>query len=150
LLKERIEQDLKQALKSREQARASILRLLLAEIHNQEIAKKKLTEDDILAVLGQSVKKHQDSITQFRAGSREDLATREEEELKIIKSYLPKPLTTEELKRIISEVVSQEKPEGMQDFGRVMQKLMPQVKGRADGKTVSELLKEELNQQHGL
>lgn len=141
MLKQKIEQDLKQALKTRQQLTASVLRLLLADIHNQEIAKKELTEDDILAVLRQAEKKHRDSIDQFRTGGREDLAAKEEEELKIIQSYLPQRLSGAELDGLIQEVVAEAKPAGPADFGRVMKILMPRVCGRADGKTISEKLR---------
>ncbi len=147
MLKEKIEQDLKVALKSREQTATSILRLLLADIHNREIAKGGvLNEEEVLSALSGAVKQHQDSIEQFETAGRTELLRREQAELEIIQSYLPQPFSEEELRAIIAQTLA-EVPAGLRgpkDFGKVMQKLMPKVKGRADGAAVSQIVREEL------
>lgn len=145
-MKEKIEQDLREALKAREAVGISARRLLLAEIHNQEIEKRgQLTDDQVLSILLQTVKKHEDSIAQFQAGERLDLVSKEEAELQVVKSYLPEPLNETELKNLIQQIISEIKPGGSQDFGKVMREVMAKVKGRAPGALVSQLVKEELN-----
>lgn len=142
----KIEGDLKEALKNREERKISILRLLLSDIHNQEIAKRgKLTEEEVQKVLSQAVKKHKDSIDQFQKGHRNDLVEKEQEELEIIKSYLPEVLSAEALQSIIREVIGRLKPQGSQDFGKVMKFVMAEVKNRASGEEVAKIVKEELN-----
>lgn len=143
--KEKIETDLKAALKSRDVLKTSVLRLLLSDIHNQEIEKRgELSESDILAVLGGSVKKHRDSIAQFETGGRSDLVTKETRELRVIESYLPLPLSEEELLDLVRKTINEAKAGDPKDFGKVMRELMPHLKGRADGNLVSAIVREEL------
>lgn len=133
-------------MKNRDSLAVSVTRMLMTDIHNQEIEKKsELAEDDVLTVLMQAAKKHQDSINQFQMGEREDLVAKEKAELKIIQSYLPKALTKEELRALVLKTISVVKASGENpDFGRVMREIMPKVKGRASGEVVSSLVKEEL------
>lgn len=146
MLKEKIEQDLKVALKSRGQTATSILRLLLSDIHNREIAKGgQLSEEEVLSALSAAVKQHQDSIVQFQTAGRADLLRTEQAELEIIQSYLPQPLSQEELRTVIAQTLAEvAAPRGPRDFGKVMRELMPKVKGRADGAAVSQIVREEL------
>ncbi len=142
---EQINQDLKEALKKQDKVRVSVFRLLISEIHNLEIQKKqKATPDDVLNVLQQARKRHQDSIFQFTKGGRSDLVTQEQAELEIIESYLPKPLSSEELNKLVQGAISQSGAATAQDFGIVMKHLMPKLKGQADGATVSEAVKQAL------
>ncbi len=142
---EQVNKDLKEALKKQDKARISVLRMLISEIHNLEIQKKSAASpQDVISVLEKSVKRHQDSIAQFANGGREDLVAREKAELQILESYLPEPLSLEELSSLIQEAVSQSRALSPQDFGKVMKLLMPQIKGRALGAKVSELVKEAL------
>ncbi len=146
MLKAKIQEDLKVAQKKKDGLTISVLRMLLAEIHNREIQKRgEISEDEIISVLSGSMKKHQDSISQFQIGGRTDLVTKEEAEAKILKSYLPEPLGGEELERLTAEAIAGAKATGLQDFGKVMKELMPKIKGRVDGNKVSELVKEKLN-----
>lgn len=143
--KAQIAEDLKTALKSRDGLTVSILRLLLSDIHNLEIAKKGLAgEDEVLAILRKSVKKHEDSISQFRQGNRPDLADKEEQELKLIKKYLPEPLAPAELLALVEKAVAKTGASGPKDFGKVMKELMPKIQGRAEGSRISELVKSQL------
>lgn len=141
-IKEKMNEDLKRALKSRDAVKVSVLRMLLSQIHNKEIEKRQaLTDEDTLKVLSSEKKKHQDSISQFEQGGRQDLVSKERLELGMIESYLPEPLGEEELKKIIREVMESE---SSSDFGRVMKAVMAKVKGRSDGGLVSRLVKEEI------
>lgn len=141
-IKEKMNEDLKAALKSRDAIKVSALRMLLSEIHNKEIEKRQaLTDEDALRVLVSEKKKHQDSISQFQAGGRQDLADKERSELNIIESYLPEPLGEENLRKIIREVIGSDPAS---DFGKVMKAVMAKVKARSDGALVAKLVKEEI------
>lgn len=143
----KIKEDLKKAQKNKEETKVSILRMLLAEIKNEEIALKKkegLTDDEVLSVIQRNVKRHKDSIESFKKGKREDLVEKEEEELKILKNYLPEELSEEELEKIVSQKIEELKASGPSDFGKVMGAVMAEVKGRAEGKKVAQIVKEKL------
>ncbi len=144
-IKEKIEIDLKQALKNRDRVGISVVRMLLSDIHNQEIQNRgPLNEEQVLAVLNSAARKHRDSIDQFQTGDRADLVAQEQAELEVIQTYLPVPLSPEELRQLVRDTIAAVRPQGPQEFGKVMQRLMPQIKGRASGQEVSKLLKEEL------
>lgn len=147
MLKRQIEEDLKQALKQQERAKISTLRLLLAEIKNKEIDKKgPLIDEEIWGILSSGVKMREEAIAQFRQGKREDLVKTEQEELGIIKTYLPAPLDQDQLLILVKEAVEklQARP---QDFGKVMKVVMTHARGRASGSEVRELVKSELSAQ---
>ncbi|MBI4094582.1 MAG: GatB/YqeY domain-containing protein [Candidatus Liptonbacteria bacterium] len=145
-LKTKINDDLKDALKKGEKDKISALRLLLAQIHNQEIEKKgkkgesELDEDEVVALLQRELKKRKESVELFRKGQREDLAEREEKEAALITLYLPKQASQEEIEKAVDEAIRG----GMNDFGSVMKEVMQRLKGRADGKAVSSTVKEKL------
>ena len=144
-LKEKLAAHLKAALKQKDSRKISVMRLLLAEIHNQEIAKRQdATDADVLKVLSGSAKKHEDSISQFTAGNRPELAAAEREELEIIRTYLPEALSDVELGKLIDHVLAESGAQTAADFGRVMKILMPRLAGRASGQIVSEKLKTRL------
>lgn len=146
-LKEKIEADLKTALRQKAGLSVSVLRLLLSEIHNLEIQKRKalLADDEVQALLAQSVKRHQDSLDQFRKGGREDLAKKETDEQKIIQSYLPPALSPAELETLVQKAVLAAKTSTLSPaLGEVMKILMPQVKGRSSGQAVADLVKRAL------
>ncbi len=137
---------MKEALKSRDRVKISVTRMMLADIHNQEIAKHgQLSDEQILAVLQGSVKKHKDSIAQFKTGARDDLVAQEEAEVQVIQSYLPEPVSETELRSTVQAVIEELKPAGPKDFGKVMQAAMTKLKGRADGAAVSQTVKSLLN-----
>ncbi len=148
MLKEQINKDLITALKAKEQAKTSILRLINSEIKNEEIAKKKreqgLTDEETQAVITRQVKQINDSIESFKAGEREDLIKEEEQKLAILKVYLPKQIESADVEKIVDEIIAQIKPQGPKDFGKVMGAVMAKVKGKADGKVVNELVKKKL------
>lgn len=151
LLFSKVQNDLKTALKGKNQETISVLRMLISEIKNEEIAKKKrgkLEDQEILQVVSRQVRRYKDSIESYRQGGREDLIKKEERELKILQSYLPEQMSKEELEKIISEAVAKTNASGPSDFGKVMGAVMKQVKGKADGKVVSEMMKTKLDINH--
>jgi uncharacterized protein YqeY len=144
-LKEKILQDIKEAMKAQDRLKLSTLRLLMAEMKNKEIAAKgELKDQEILALIQKAVKQCQDSIEQYKKGGREDLAEKEGEEMKILKTYLPKELSQEELLKIVDHAISTTGALSPKDMGRVMKEVIPQTQGKADGKLVSELVKKRL------
>ena len=143
---ELVDKDMTEALKSGDKARLTVLRGLKSDLKYKliDLAEKSLTDAQSIEVLSAAAKKRRDSIEMFRKGGREDLANQEEYELSIISSYLPKQLSEDELRRIVGEAVAQSGAASPKDMGKVMQVLMPHVKGRADGKLVSRLVSEML------
>lgn len=146
MLKEKLQEDLKTALKARQTTQISTLRLALSEIKNKEIEKKGALEDaEVTALLANSVKRRKESIAQFEQGNRPDLAEQEKSELAVIAGYLPKPLSAGEIEQLVRAAVAKLGAAGPQDFGRVMKEVMAQSAGRAGGKEVTEIVKKLLN-----
>ena len=138
-----IEQDLKLAMKAKDQLKVLVLRMVLSAIHNEEIAlKKPLVEEEVNRILAKEVKKRQEAIELYKKGNRQELVDKETEEMALIKTYLPEMMTVEEIKKIISELKL--KGEWKGDFGQAMKLVLGQTKGRADGKTVAEAVKSSL------
>ena len=146
MLKEKLSEDLKRSLKDRDQTAVSVLRMTLASLHNKEIEKREaLTDDQVLSVLSSEQKKHQDSIAQFQSGGREDLVVKEEAELRIIESYLPVPMSEEELRVLVRGAIAVIGVTGKEDFGKVMKEVMVKALGHASGSAVSKIVAEEIN-----
>ena len=144
--KEDIQERLRQALKQGKKKEISVFRLLLSAIHNKEIDQKSsLSEEDFLAVVKKQAKGRHDAIVLYREGNREDLVQKEEEELEILKEFLPRPLSEKELTNIIEGVVGEKELPTMADFGLLMGQAMAKVKGRAAGDRVALMLKEKLS-----
>jgi uncharacterized protein YqeY len=142
-LRKKVFDDLKQAMKSGDTIKRDTLRMLISSVNNAEIAKQaNLEESDILGVLSKEVKRHQESIEAFKKGNRADLVAKEEAELAILESYLPKQLSREEVITAAKEVIAAVGAQGMGDKGKVMKELMPKLKGRADGKEINEAVTE--------
>lgn len=140
-LKDTIREALKQALKQNNSLEVSTLRLLLAEIRNTEIAQQKTADDNkIFEVISREVKRRRESIEAFKQGNRGDLVAKEEAELAILMRYLPKQMSREEIMTLARQVVDAVGAKGPGDKGKVMAQLMPQLKGKADGKEVSEIV----------
>jgi hypothetical protein len=145
-LKTRLGEDLKAALRSGDKLRASVIRLLTALIKNREVEKRgPLTEAEVLQAIMTSCKQRQESMDQFRQGGRQDLVDKEAAELSILQSYLPKPLTSEELQALVLEAIREVQATSPKEMGKVMAFLMPRVTGRADGKAVNTLVREALS-----
>ena len=148
-LQERLTEDVKTAMKAWEagKSRLSVLRMVKASIRNIEIDRKKeLNDEDVLDVLAKEVKMRRDSMDDFRKGNRPDLVAALEEEIAILAEYLPAQLSEEEVRALVDQAVSQAQATTAKDMGKVMAILMPQVKGKADGKLVNTLVRERLNQ----
>jgi uncharacterized protein YqeY len=142
-LKEKLTIDLKQAMKSGDTVKRGTLRMLLSAINNAEIVKKdSLAESDILGVIAKEVKQHQESIASFKQGNRPDLVAKEEEELAILQAYLPEQMTHEAIVAEARKVIAAVGAQGPGDKGKVMQQLMPGLKGRADGKEINAVVTE--------
>jgi uncharacterized protein YqeY len=142
-LKDKIQEALKTALKKQQGVEVSTLRLLLSEIKYAEIAQHKPADDGkVLDVIAREVKRHRESIEAFSKGNRDDLAGQEEAELAILMSYLPKQMSREEIIVAAREVVGAVGATGPSDKGKVMAQIMPQLRGKADGKEVSEVVTE--------
>jgi uncharacterized protein YqeY len=142
-LKESIQEALKGALKRQQRVEVSTLRLLLSEIKYAEIAQQKPADDNkVLDVITREIKRRRESIEAFKKGNRSDLVAQEEAELVVLMSYLPKQMSREEVIAAAQRVVDTVGAKGPSDKGKVMSQLMPQVKGKADGKEVSEIVSE--------
>ena len=141
---DQIQADLKDAQLAKDQIRISTLRMLLSEIHNREIQKGgQLSGQDVIQVIQREVKKRKEAAGGFRQGGREEAALKEESELKILESYLPAQLSTEELTELVEQTIK-EVGASSADIGKVMSALMPKIAGRADGGIVSALVREKL------
>lgn len=145
-LKEKINNDIKEALKQKDAFRLSVLRLLNSSIRNKEIEKLKkeecLSDDEIISVITNEVKKRRDSIDMYTNADRQELAEKEGNELKILMEYLPQQFTEDEIKNIIKSAINKINASGEKDFGLVMKEVSPKTKGRADGSLVAKLVKE--------
>lgn len=146
-MEEKIFNDYKQAMKARDSLKSSVLSCLRAEIMNTALAKKKdkLDDNEVLAVIKKQVKQHQDSIEQFKKGSRNDLVEKEVKELEILQAYLPAQISEAELAKIVDEAVVLTAAIGPKDMGKVMKEVMAKVGSSADSKMVSELVKVKLS-----
>jgi hypothetical protein len=133
-------------MKAKDGNRVSVLRFLLSSIQNREIAKKDaLDDDEILAEITSAAKKRRESMEAFKEGERMDLVEKEEAELAILQEYLPEQLSPDEIRSMVQEVVQSTGAISASDIGKVMKELMPQVRGKADGKLVNEIVREVLS-----
>jgi hypothetical protein len=172
MLQEKINQDIKQAMQSKEELLLLVLRGISAAIHNKEIEKRtklsktpafaeasadkeklkkleeqsKLTEEEVIEVISSEAKKRKDSIEEFTKGNRQDLVDKEAKELEIIKKYLPEQMSEDAIKEIVEKAIAETGATGPQDTGKVMSKIMPQLKGKADGSVVSKIVGELLKE----
>ena len=145
LPQQRVEADLKEAMKARDAERTSTLRMLLAELKNERIkVGHEVTEEDFMRVLQKGVKQRQDSVEQYRQASREDLAGKEEREAKVLQAYLPAQVSEEDVRRAIEEFVKAENLSGPAGVGPIMKGVLPRFAGRIDGKTVQRIAREVL------
>ena len=140
-LQKRMSDELKQAMRSGDTVRRDTLRMLISSVKNAEIAKQaSLDGSDILGVISRDVKRHQESIDAFKKGNRADLVAKEEAEMAILQGYLPKQMTHDEIVAAAREVMAAVGAKGPADKGKVMQQLMPKLKGKADGKEINEVV----------
>lgn len=149
LLQKRIDEDLKDAMRSKDADRLSVLRLLKAALKNATIEKvganAELNDADVVAVIRKQVKQRQDSIESFEKGGRADLVEKEKAEIAVLSNYLPQAMSTEELKRMVAETIAQVGATSRAQMGTVMKALQPKIAGRADGKTLSAEVQRQLS-----
>ncbi len=144
--KERLQEDLKNAMKSGDARRRDTLRLISSAIKQVEVdSRAMLSEEQVYGVLVSEAKKRRESITEALKAGRQDLVDKEQGELDVIESYLPKQLTREELEAEVRKAIEEAGARTAKDMGNVMKILMPRVRGRADGKLVNEVVKSLLN-----
>jgi len=145
-LQEKIQSHLAEAMRTKDPLRLSVLRMMKSAVKNKEIDKMKtLDEAEVIAVLNTLVKQRKDSADQFRKGGREELAQKEESEIKIIEEYLPAAASDEDIRRAVDEAIQETGASSVKDMGKVMKATMGRLAGKsADGSRVSQLVKEKL------
>lgn len=137
-LQTRLESAMRDAMRARDQRRTSTLRMAMAAAHNRQIELgRQLTDDEVTEVLSRQLKQRRESVEQFRAGGRQEMAANEEAEAQILAEFLPEQLSPAELDAMVAQAVADTGASSPADMGRVMGTVMPLVKGRADGKAVS-------------
>ena len=162
MLKDKLQQDVKEALKSGDSQRRMVLGLVLSAVKSRELEKRgklsktesdvtkleeasKLNDDEIVEVLSSEIKKRKDSIEQYNKGNRPELAEKEQKEIDILMSYMPEQMTEEAIREEVKKAISQTGASGPKDMGKVIGVVMAKVKGKADGQLVSKLVKEILS-----
>ncbi len=146
-LRERLDAEMKAAMKARDDLRLQVIRGVKSAVKYREVEGDKavvLDEPGILQVVGSEIKKRRDSVEQYRAGGREELARKEEAEIAVLQEFLPAQLSAGELADRVEAAIARTGAKGPKDMGAVMKALLPEVQGRADGKAVSELVRQKL------
>lgn len=144
-LKDRITEDMKSALRAKDSARLGAIRLLLAAMKQREVDERiELSDTDVVAIIDKMIKQRRDSITQFEAGKREDLAAAERFEIEVLQAYMPQALSPKEIAAAIERAITETGAQGMTGMGKVMALLKPQLAGRADLTIVSAQVKARL------
>ncbi len=144
-LKDQLDADLKAAMRDKDAIKLSVVRMLKSAIKYREIELMKPLDDaGVQGVIASLVKQRRDSVEQFRAGNRADLADKEEAEIKVLQGWLPQQLTADELRALVDAAIKQVGAQGPKDMGAVMKALLPEVQGKAEGKAVSDMVKARL------
>lgn len=146
-IREKIMNDMKAAMRDKDQVRLDTIRFLQSAIKNREIEARPnpLTPDDILAVIKKMVKQRKESIEQYQAASRQDLVDKENAELKVIEGYLPAQMGREQIEAVVAQVIAETKAASIKDMGTVMKAVIAKTAGAADNKIVSEVIKSKLS-----
>lgn len=145
-MKDRIAKDIVTAMKEKDKVTLETLRMVKGAIQMEEIkAKKELTDDDIALVIGKQIKTRKESIEEFKKGNREDLISKTTEEIKVLEKYMPEQLSESEIEEIIVKAIAEIGASIPSDMGKVMGKVTPLLKGKADMGLVSKLVKDKLN-----
>ncbi|MBM4306853.1 MAG: GatB/YqeY domain-containing protein [Deltaproteobacteria bacterium] len=145
-LEEKLVEEMKQAMKANDKIRLSTIRMIRSSSKNKEFElRRKLEDEDIIKVIQGMVRKGEESVEQFQAGGRNDLVDKEKAEIEILKSFLPQPLSQEEMIKIIDETIQETQSSSLKDLGKVMKVVMPRLGGKADGKVINQLVKERLS-----
>lgn len=142
---EKLKQDMIEAMKQKDKERLTVIRMVKAALDKERIDKKvEITDDLLIDVVNKQIKMRNDSITEFKKANRMDLVEKNTFELEVLQQYLPEQLTKEEVEKVIDEIFDMVKPTSQKDMGKVMKEVTPKLKGKADMKLVSELIKEKL------
>ena len=142
---EKLKQDMVEAMKAKDKERLTTIRMIKGDLDKEHIDKKREINDDLLIeVVYRGIKQRKDSIAEFEKGGRNDLIEKTQAEIEILQSYLPEQLSEEEVSLIIDEAFQIVNPEGPRDMGKIMKEVQPKLKGRADMKQVSEIIKSKL------
>lgn len=145
-LEERLLEEMKRAMKSNDKLRLSAIRMIRSALKNKEIdLRKKLEDEEVAKVIQAMVRKGEESVEQFQIGGRMDLVDKEKKEIEIMKSFLPQPLSQEEILKIIDQSIQETQASSPKDIGKVMKSVMPKIGGKADGKLINQLVKERLS-----
>ncbi len=145
-LEERLLDEMKEAMKSNDKLRLSTIRMIRTAVKNKEIEQRKRLDDEtILRVIQGMVKKGEESVEQFKLGGRMDLVEKETKEMEILRSFLPQPMSQEEILKIIDQTIEETKASSLKDMGKVMKSVMPKLGGRAEGALINRLVKEKLS-----
>lgn len=145
-LKDRLQEDWKAAMKSKDSFKSGVISMARAAVlQSEKTDGKALDDDQVIAVLSKEVKQRKESIVEFEKGNRSDLVEQAKKEIEILLDYLPQQLTEDEIQEIVRVAVIEVGANSIKDMGKVMTVVQPRVKGRADGKIVSQIVKEQLN-----
>jgi len=147
MLKDKLQEDLKQAMLARNELKKSVLRLLVSAIsylETQKDAGYKANDEEVLETISREIKKRKESVEAYKNGNRPELAEKEESEAKILQEYLPEQMSEEEIRSIIEKGIKETGAKIMSDMGKVMQAIMPKLKGKADGNLISQIVKDKL------
>jgi len=148
MLKQQLKDELKQSMLAKDAEKTSVLRMLISAVGYAEIQKGgagyEATDEEVMSVIQKEAKQHKDSIEQYKSAGRDDLVGKEEQELAMLKKYLPEEMGEEEIKKLVAEAITKTGATSPAEMGKVMAALMPHVKGKADGGLVSKLVKEAL------
>ena len=141
-IKQRLQDDLNQARKARDKERTLVLSTAISEVRNREIdGKEELDDDGVIAVLSKAVKQRRDAADQFREAGRDELAEKEEVQMAILQKYLPQPLSTDDVRAMVREILAS----GTDQMGAVMGRLMPKIRGRFEGGEANRIVREEMS-----
>lgn len=144
-LKDQIPQDLKKALREKNKLELNVLRMLQSSIRNKEIdSRNKLDDNGIIEVVNSEIKKRRDTVEEYKRVNREDAAQSELQEIEILMRYMPEQLGEEDIRKKVLESIRNTEASGLKDLGSVMKDIMPELKGKADGKMINRIVREEL------
>ena len=143
---EKLDKDMIEAMKAKDKDKLTVIRMVKASLKQEQIDHKKEINDDLLIdVVNRQIKMRKDSITEFEKGNRQDLIDKTQEEINILMNYLPEQLSKEEVEKVINDIFEEIKPTGPKDMGNVMKEATAKLKGKADMKEVSTIIKDKLN-----
>jgi len=148
MLKDKIQEDLKASMFARDELKTSTLRLLLSSLKNYEIEKGlnyEANDEDVLTIIGREIKKRKEAVEAYTQAGREESAQKEQTELDILGAYQPEQMNEDEIRKIVKNAIEQTGATSMQDMGKLMGVIMPQVKGKADGNLVNKIVRENLS-----